>query len=378
MKVEWHTALLLTLVAPILPIAGLLLRRSTERRASFALAGWLTAFVLLATPSIIGFMGAYQRFPWLTFAPFDTELWLGPLIFLYTLTLTRAVLPANWWLWLLPGVVQTLYYTACFVLLGNAEAKFAYARTIHQPFVVPVESLLAVTLAIVGVALSWRETNRYRTWLQRSYSSVTPFDLSALRGFLSAMVALVSVWAGLEALQTALGRLSYLHTTFVFIGVGAAVLLLALNALTQVHRSYPKMPPPPRPDLPTAPAAAPAVSLAALHKQVQTGGWHRDPGLTVRELARQLGSNESALSARVNAAPDVNFNQFINRIRLEEVCAALLDEGDDRTVLEIALDCGFGSKATFNRTFKEHVGMTPGQWKKQGKTSQITELLGFS
>ncbi len=36
------------------------------------------------------------------------------------------------------------------------------------------------------------------------------------------------------------------------------------------------------------------------------------------------------------------------------------DGGD---LLRIALDCGFSSKASFNRVFREHTGRSPTAWK---------------
>ncbi len=43
---------------------------------------------------------------------------------------------------------------------------------------------------------------------------------------------------------------------------------------------------------------------------------------------------------------------------------ALLKAGEQKnqTLLGIAFDCGFNSKATFNRAFKKQTGLSPKEW----------------
>ena len=56
---------------------------------------------------------------------------------------------------------------------------------------------------------------------------------------------------------------------------------------------------------------------------------------------------------------------FIQRLRVE--CAAgVLLAMPDRSVLEVALDHGFASAATFARAFKAHFGMSATEWRRDG------------
>ena len=56
----------------------------------------------------------------------------------------------------------------------------------------------------------------------------------------------------------------------------------------------------------------------------------------------------------------MNFNDFINNYRIEAV-KENLKKGEHKktTLLGIAFDCGFNSKATFNRAFKKSTGLSP-------------------
>jgi AraC-like DNA-binding protein len=61
-----------------------------------------------------------------------------------------------------------------------------------------------------------------------------------------------------------------------------------------------------------------------------------------------------------------NFNDLINGFRIEEVKTRLKAPGEaGRSVLEIAFDCGFNSKTSFNRTFKKFTGMTPSNFRRE-------------
>jgi AraC family transcriptional regulator len=90
-----------------------------------------------------------------------------------------------------------------------------------------------------------------------------------------------------------------------------------------------------------------------------------------RHLAEELSL--TALS-RVAAFSPFHFRRvframtgfaFIQRLRLERSASALLAAGD-RSVLEVALDHGFASAATFARAFRVHFGMSATEWCRGG------------
>jgi YesN/AraC family two-component response regulator len=89
-----------------------------------------------------------------------------------------------------------------------------------------------------------------------------------------------------------------------------------------------------------------------------------DPELTLSDLAAQFQLNPVQLSALVNNGIGKNFNDFVNEYRVEAI-KKRLDAGASKqfSLLGIAYECGFNSKATFNRAFKKHAGVTPGEYK---------------
>ncbi len=90
---------------------------------------------------------------------------------------------------------------------------------------------------------------------------------------------------------------------------------------------------------------------------------HMDPDLTLNDLADKVDTTSTQLSIAINSGFGKNFNDYINAYRVEEVKKALLDESNSHlSILGIAYDCGFNSKATFNRVFKKLTDLSPSQY----------------
>ncbi len=87
---------------------------------------------------------------------------------------------------------------------------------------------------------------------------------------------------------------------------------------------------------------------------------YENPKLTLSEVAKELNTTTRNVSYVVNAGFQMNFNDFVNHHRIEAV-KEKLQQGEHytTTLLGIAFDCGFNSKATFNRAFKKSTSLSP-------------------
>jgi AraC-like DNA-binding protein len=85
-----------------------------------------------------------------------------------------------------------------------------------------------------------------------------------------------------------------------------------------------------------------------------------NPKLTLSDVSKELGVTTKTVSMVVNSGFQMNFNDFINYHRVEAL-KEKLQNGDHQksTLLGLAYDCGFNSKATFNRAFKKNTGNSP-------------------
>jgi AraC-like DNA-binding protein len=87
--------------------------------------------------------------------------------------------------------------------------------------------------------------------------------------------------------------------------------------------------------------------------------------LDLLSLSTKTGMKPRYLSQLINKESGQNFCDFINQFRIEEFKKRVRDpDSKSYTLLSIAYECGFNSKATFNRVFKNHTGITPSTFYK--------------
>jgi len=110
-----------------------------------------------------------------------------------------------------------------------------------------------------------------------------------------------------------------------------------------------------------------AIALSEKLKSfMQTEKPYLNMDLTLKDLASALDTYPHYITQILNTVFNENFYDFINNYRIEEVKERLMDsQYHNLTVLAIAYDCGFNSKSTFNRIFKQKTGLTPTQYKNK-------------
>ena len=92
---------------------------------------------------------------------------------------------------------------------------------------------------------------------------------------------------------------------------------------------------------------------------------HLAEPMTLAELARIAAFSPFHFDRVFTAVAGETLFAFIQRVRLERAAAALLGRRD-ASVLEIALDHGFASAATFARAFRARFGMSATTWRTGG------------
>ena len=106
-----------------------------------------------------------------------------------------------------------------------------------------------------------------------------------------------------------------------------------------------------------------SLAISYMHK-------HKKEPLTIEKVARAIGYSRSHLSFWINRAAGMNFSTLLSMIRLDE--AKTLLKTTKRSILEISMECGFGSERAFYRQFKAITGISPNDYRKNYVfTSQI-------
>ncbi len=85
--------------------------------------------------------------------------------------------------------------------------------------------------------------------------------------------------------------------------------------------------------------------------------------LSITDLSSRLGVHPNYLSQVINQEEKKNFYDFVNAYRIGEFKRLVaMPRNRQYTLLSLAYDCGFSSKSSFNRYFKEATGQTPSQY----------------
>lgn len=85
--------------------------------------------------------------------------------------------------------------------------------------------------------------------------------------------------------------------------------------------------------------------------------------VTLEDVADYVGMNRTYFCMFFKKHYGKGFADHLNDLRIEKACSLLLQS--DRTMFEIALECGFKTVPYFNRAFKRSKGLTPGEYRKK-------------
>ncbi len=101
---------------------------------------------------------------------------------------------------------------------------------------------------------------------------------------------------------------------------------------------------------------------AALERLMVKDRVFMNPDLSLQNLAKTAGIPAYRLSAYFNAHRGASFSDWLNDARIDYSKGRLVEELD-ATILDVAFEAGYSSKAVFNTQFRRRVGMTPSEYR---------------
>jgi transcriptional regulator GlxA family with amidase domain len=132
--------------------------------------------------------------------------------------------------------------------------------------------------------------------------------------------------------------------------------------------AFPQEPPPP---VKTRPAQMTRERQQEIYEKlvekVEQERLYLDPDFNMEKLTAATGYSRHQISEALNQYADISFYPFVNRFRVEQVCAhmkkaAAKDSSTSLNMLELSYACGFKSKSSFNEYFRRFTGDTPSQY----------------
>ena len=359
---------------------------------------WLSLFVFLCSlyiaPWMLGFAGWYDTQPYrdfLFYMPFQHLLFIGPIIFFYTQSLLNSSFrfTRNDALHLIPGVAYLIYIlvVGSYDLLIFKDYYF-YADGMDKDFDDWYQKLGFVSM-LVYFLMSLRYYNRYRKLMYQvvSYADAVLFrwiktyliafllmlllplafeiagfffpELKSYKGswwfFLcfSLVMYYIAVSGYANPVSAKIGfRMSVFDKKPLLLTSGNANLMEEESVIDIEHEVYEQN-------------HSPEIESwkTRIDNLIQDEKLYQNPELTLTDLSKKLQTNASVISKVINQGFQMNFNDFINSYRITAI-KVMFENGEHKksTLLGIAFDCGFNSKATFNRAFKKNTSFSPKEY----------------
>jgi YesN/AraC family two-component response regulator len=98
----------------------------------------------------------------------------------------------------------------------------------------------------------------------------------------------------------------------------------------------------------------------------------KNPDFTPTMLSEELAISMSQLNKKLNAITGYPTSTYILQVKLSNAKKLLSNE--NKTIGEIAAECGIYDVNYFSRVFKRHTGFTPTQYKKLPKTRDLKHI----
>ena len=344
----WSTLLGVLAVQNLALGIALLLPRS-RNLANRYLGVLLISLAGMMTPFVIGYAGAYDRWPWLTSAPFAVPLAIGPLLYGHIIALSQN--RAIGWHHFIGPFIQFAYQAVLFPF--PVATKWLWDATVHQPYFDPAFSVAVVLSIATYTFLCWRELRVYEAWLHARRRQTRPaLRLKAAALFIS---VLLTARAAFDLFDLLVRRVDYFDLFTFYILLGASGLIIGMLGWRDSR----------------LPAAAMERTAerdwhqqgAAWLAELEREGWWREPDLDLPRLARLLGTNTTHLSRALNEGHG-GLAEALGAMRAQAVACAL-ENGSREELLSLALASGFGSKASFNRIFRARFGESPSTYRRR-------------
>jgi AraC-like DNA-binding protein len=369
-----HTILIIATFQAAL-LAFLLLAKKGKGKSDYILSGYfaVSALSILFAYFEIANRSSGYPFPWLINISIPLILLIGPALWLYVKSLTQQYfkLSASYLLLLVPFVFVAILFSFKFYLQPNSiKVSIDQTESFRSDFVFPLVMGL-IALSNIGYAI-WgiKLIGRYQKLLKTYFSKTDSIDLNWLKFVqVSALICYAAI-SGLYIVSSALGVLSY-NAIQVIGYTFASGLILALgffglkqgNIFVSVPEKFDMQKALDFPEPKDALKSDEEKFVSQLLTYTKNEKPYQNPELTLASLSEELKVSPEYLSGILNGRLGLNFFDFVNHYRVEEFKAQCKEpKNKNITLIGLAYNSGFNSKATFNRVFKKSVGCTPSEY----------------
>ena len=298
----------------------------------------------------------------------SVDFLMGPLLYLYV----RSVVFRDFaWerddvLHAIPFLIYLLFLT---INLIAAPATFKdlllYRKSFFRTSAMSFFTALVAGQLLSYVGASCLVLRSYRARIKNSFSSLEKINLSWLGSIIggSGLMWLVLSADGVQAVSMRSGRHSLVLSAInVFISLGMANVIV-FRGLKQPE-IFSGLEEKPKYEKSTLTDEEADRLLSSFLSYMEAKKPYLVSGLSIGGLAREMAVPVRYLSQVINSRLKKSFFDCINGYRVEEARRLLAEpHGNAMSILQVAFEAGFNSKAAFNRAFKKHAGRAPKEFR---------------
>lgn len=371
-----HSLPLLILVSQGMIFVFLLFAKFIQKRnpSHFLLALILLLVCYHQICYTVGYMGWYDTFRntkinyWLI----PIGLALAPMIYFYvkSITISKFTFKGNDW-WHFAGAFaligfRTFIYIYDWMQPGFHETQNGILKeSVDELIVQPILVFLEFAAMLLYLAFTFQLFYNYRNKIKQYFSNTYKLELNWVLAFLVSFSLLFLYGAIQTVIDALIIPLSYDDQWYFNILMALITLFVGITGYftdtTKLKKLKFTFTPNPE-SIPQADRSAdiPQQEIARVETYMKEEKPYLNPELNLSDLADALEMTRAQLSQVINSGFDKNFNDFVNGFRVAEF-KEHLNKGKHKqlSLLGIAYDCGFNSKATFNRVFKKLTHTSP-------------------
>ena len=350
--------------------------RAHNRKANIFLGVFLISLYFGDLHNFYAASGIVNHHPAFFLFPSLALFWLGPSLYYYI----KSALDENF-KWskkvlygYLPGIVEIIAQLLLFA--QKLETKISLWQDETFWLIHHIYSFLAGVHAVAYVWAAIVLYKKYRKLDSSSLSVVLVKKIRWVKYFLYYWLVNFSIWLVSKTVILSFGAFTEydLNQPFAyinsFLSVTSLMVIYGISYFTLKHL-----------DVVSSAFQKEKYSNSKLHPETEAAYFKKllniieeeksylNPNLKISDLALKLSTNPKYVSQMVNKYAPSGFIALINAYRIEAVKRKLEDPTQNfLTIAAIAEACGFNSKSTFTRVFREHVGMLPKEYKDQNQT----------
>lgn len=349
----------------------LVTRKKQSRLSNFLLAGFLFINSIPFLFNIIYSLDLkiFRFLPTLFLSFFNLDFLMGPLIYFYTksVAIKDFRLRKKDWPHLLPVIVFNLYLLFSIILKQTTGVPQSFIR-----WEITAALLASHILLVIYACLSVRVLRQFTAAIKNVYSYTEKINLNWLRfvlvgfGIIWLMIivnclAQIMWETPIPSLNDIISAVNFVVSIIIiYYGLTWPKLFTGIESKSKYEGS-------------TLTSENAKLYTNRLKVFMETEKPHLTPSITINELSEKLSIPAKHLSQLVNEQFQQNFFDFINSYRIKEAKRYLVKQSRrNLNISQILYEVGFNSKATFNRAFSRHVGMSPKEFRKKSQAQKLS------